>query len=413
MPSLTTSLSPELAMLAACDLADDAGLAARIDAAGPAFDWGRLAALASGNQMGAIVSARLAQLAPPGPEGDGPRAAAAELSGYLQASAVLCLAQTHATHGVVRLLREAGVPSLVLKGMALSHLLYPDAPHLRASSDIDVLIDDADLAQAGRALHAAGWRRKWPETDPPARGQGMFLLLANVFDYVHPVSGQLLELHFRPTLNPAWLPTRFADLRAEAVSVATPRGELETIGGARLVAYLCWHSFAHAGFRMKWFCDVARALRLTGASGCARLCPAEAGFAQGPLELADALAATIAHALDPASPAPTGAHAAEVRRIVADMEAPHELPTGRTLATLGAELRFRRFLVGLSPGWRGKAYEVLRATADPRDVRVLRLGPAFAPLYVLAGPFLALGRLVVRSRHGNDAVPSADSVANC
>lgn len=385
-------------MLAACDLAGDAALAARIAAAGPRFDWDRLAALARGNQMPAIVAERLAALAPEGPAGAGARAVAADLAGYLQASAVMSLVQTHATHAIIALLEQAGIPALVLKGMALSHLLYPDAPHRRASSDIDVLIDPATLARADAALKAAGWQRKWPEADPPIRGRDMFLLLANVFDYVHPVSGQILELHFRPTLNPAWFPASFAALHAAAVAVPTQRGTLPSLGGARLVAYLCWHSFAHAGFRLKWFCDIARALRLAGAARCTSLCPPEAGFAQGPLELADALALTIEQALDPDAVGYAGPHAGEIRRILADMEDPHELPTGRTVAMLGAELRFRRFLARLSPGWRGKSYEVLRALADPRDVRVLKLGAAFAPVYLVAGPVLALARLAQRSR---------------
>lgn len=44
-------------------------------------------------------------------------------------------------------LQSAGIPTLVLKGAALAHLVYP-APSLRAMRDIDLLVPDAPGAQA-------------------------------------------------------------------------------------------------------------------------------------------------------------------------------------------------------------------------------------------------------------------------
>ncbi len=57
----------------------------------------------------------------------------------------------------VRLLREAGVPFLVLKGAALARWLYP-APYLRPRSDLDLLFPRREtLADAAAALAPAGY----------------------------------------------------------------------------------------------------------------------------------------------------------------------------------------------------------------------------------------------------------------
>lgn len=396
-------LSDELALVAACDLAGDGELLRRLAAAQQSsFDWDRFAFLARGNAMAGLVAARLDRVAPDVM----PEPVAAILRADLQANAVVQLAQTAAAARLSQSLAAAGVRSIVLKGMALSHMLYPADPHWRSSGDIDILIDQVDRPVADRILAGQGYRRRWPEAGMPPKGQDMFLLLANVFDYASPVSGQLVELHHRITLNPSWMPGGFDELYGASVEIETARGPIRGLDGSYLVSYLCWHAFAHFGFRMKWFCDIVRALQRAGAGSCAALCPAEEGFAQGPLALADALIGAILPAIEGAraTAAPDGLRD-HANRILADMEHPTNLPTARSLALLPGELAFRLFLMRLSPGWRGKGYELLRATSDPRDVAVLRLGKRFAALYALAGPLLAIRRFVLARGGRQEAVP--------
>lgn len=402
-------ISEELRLLTACDLADDAALAEQIDAAARrGLDWDRFSDLACEHSMAGMVSARLAQLA----RHATPLAVAADLSEHLQTGAVLQLSQTATSVRLSAELGKVGVRSIVLKGMALSHMFYPANPHWRVSCDIDLLIASEDLAVADRVLRDAGFERRWPSADPAGAGRDMFLLLANVFDYVHPRNGQLVELHHRITLNPHWTPAGFDELYRTSALVETAQGPIRGLDGAQLVSYLCWHAFAHAGFRVKWFCDIVRALRRTGASTGAALCPAGSGFPQKHIELADVLVAVIrSQALGQQAPTPGPAPAAaarwrhQVQRIIADMEAPHDLPTERSLALLPGEVAFRLFLARLSPGAKGKGYELLRATSDPRDVGLLGLGVRFAPLYVLIGPLLAIRRYALSLIGHDEPIP--------
>ena len=401
-------LSNELALLVACDLATDEELARRIAAANrSSFDWDHFEYLARGNEMAGLAAARLAQMTPDAV----PAKILGSLGKSLQSNIVLEMSQTAEAARLTQRLAVAGIRSIVLKGMALSHMFYPAHPYWRSAIDIDILIAPEDLAAADRVIQESGFSISWPAGGLPEQGQDMFILLANVFDYTNPQSGQLIELHHRITLNPSWVAADFDELHATSVEVQTPQGPIRSLDGPNLVSYLCWHAFAHFGFRLKWFCDIVRALRRTGASTCSELGAGAKGFAKGPLELADTLLAAILPTLSGhptlSGEAPTVVANTWLRhanRILADMENPTDMPSSRSIALLPGEIGFRLFLMRLSPGWQGKRYELLRACADPRDVAVLRLGKGYALLYGLAGPLLAVWRLMLSLAGKQEAV---------
>jgi hypothetical protein len=73
----------------------------------------------------------------------------------------------HISHGLIHeraqrevlaLLAAAAVPSVVLKGPALSEELFGE-PHCRTSADIDIAVRPRDVAAADAALRGAGYRR--------------------------------------------------------------------------------------------------------------------------------------------------------------------------------------------------------------------------------------------------------------
>lgn len=66
---------------------------------------------------------------------------------------------------VVELLRSRAVESVVLKGLAVAHLDYPD-PSQRSTTDVDLLVRAADMERATAVLADAGYRRDLPERRP-------------------------------------------------------------------------------------------------------------------------------------------------------------------------------------------------------------------------------------------------------
>ncbi len=82
-------------------------------------------------------------------------------------NAVRPLRQRHIRHALcseceerdaVAVLETAGLPSVVLKGSALSRELFGE-PHCRSSADVDLLVRAADVPAADATLTAAGYRR--------------------------------------------------------------------------------------------------------------------------------------------------------------------------------------------------------------------------------------------------------------
>jgi len=90
---------------------------------------------------------------PPPVMSDGPRATTPT-----QVYAIQHLARETVSHAASAL-RSAGIPFLVIKGMASAALLYDD-PLQRPYSDVDVLVRWRDVARAWAALGRAGWDRK-------------------------------------------------------------------------------------------------------------------------------------------------------------------------------------------------------------------------------------------------------------
>lgn len=251
-------LSDELGLLAACGLASDDDLAARVEVAqNSGIDWHRFENMAVGHGMGGMAGARLAALAP----GAMPDDTAQALRRSLRIHTAMHLTQAAEAAGLTARLGKAGIESIVLKGIALSHTLYAPNPQWRSASDIDILIAEQNLLEADRLLRSAGYVRVLPQEDLPVAGLDMLLHLANVFNYVSPASGMLIELHHRPTLNPHWLTASFDELHAESMIIETDSGPVRGLAGPLLLAYLCWHALGHIGYRLKWFCDIGLALR--------------------------------------------------------------------------------------------------------------------------------------------------------
>jgi hypothetical protein len=298
------------------------------------------------------------------------------------------------------------VPSLLIKGVGLSHMLYAPHPELRTSNDVDIVIAPEDLAAADRAIRQEGLTRTSPVNEPPPAARAMFMQMVNVFDYRGPIFNELVELHCRPTLNPHWMPVSFDDLLAAATEVDTSQGTVRALDGPLNVHYLCEHAIYNLiDFRLKWFGDIARAVRRAGAEDCAGyVARYPAALPPKPGLLADEVLRTVAQGIEQAvAQSGTVRTGGEAARIVRRMVRAEGIPAGRSLALLPLEIGHHLLVMRHLPGWRGKARQMLLALADPRDALKLRLGPRFAAVYWLAGPVLSLARLLKRQRVSSDA----------
>lgn len=145
-------------------------------------------------------------------------------------------------------LARAGLRAAVLKGALFGARFYP-RPSARATSDIDLLVEERALEAAGRALGEAGYVASTDPEEARFRREGHHL------HYEHP-HALPLELHFHAyrgfgrTLpsEPLLARSREAPLSGMgAVGVLAPEDEL---------VYLAVHAAAHRFVRLGWLLDL-------------------------------------------------------------------------------------------------------------------------------------------------------------
>ena len=288
------------------------------------------------------------------------------------------------------LLRAAGVPFLVLKGMSLSQRLYGN-PLERAARDIDLLASPHAFQAAERVLLENGWRRlqpSFPET--PSRNR-WYRRFRHEHELVGP--GGPLELHRRLSHNPFYFDVPFENLHAGSVPVEIGALSFRVLGEEDELAYLMCHGARHYWSRLKWLCDVAVILASLEPQGLERIA---VRCRQDGLE--SILASTLRlcrealHVRVPPGPPPLpagGRRAACIvgfsRRTWGDVE-----PTG----SRGGFDWLGQKVVGLlaKPDPRTVGYEIASVAIGPRDWGRLDLPDRLFYLYFPLRPFLWLSR---------------------
>lgn len=140
-----------------------------------------------------------------------------------------------------RLLNEAEVPFIGLKGAVVSERVYP-LPMLRHSDDIDVLLHERDLGRASEVLLRAGWR---PRRAPVLKG------VQHVPPLVHE-SDVPIELHWRLMIPYYTIPYDRLWARSQAVRIA----DVDIRALAETDSLL--HALAHGMYgrpELKWAAD--------------------------------------------------------------------------------------------------------------------------------------------------------------
>ncbi|MCB2063015.1 MAG: nucleotidyltransferase family protein [Novosphingobium sp.] len=385
---MSDPLSPEYRLVALSAIASDETLSRRlgeVDTDG--LDWQRVDELARHHSVLAMIGARLENLVPGLLPGQFASAAAADRARNL----ALHTAQAHQTARLVRLLDRAGVRTLVLKGVPLVRMIYPASPEWRYSSDIDLLIDPQDLAEADGLLRGSGYMRTWPDTNMAERLPFRTIRkFSKDYQYVSADSAHYVELHFRLTLNPHVLAMPFDALCAQSVEVDAGFGAMRVFDGPLLLGYLAWHALADINQKLKWFADVAWARRRIEAADTAISSPP---FSPGVPPRAVALVEQVNSLL--VGDAAVGG-SGEALRICREMDRAGVTARRRTLARMPREVFFIAFQMRQVTGWRARLWFVWRALVDPRDVLALGGRELPAGAQALTGPFLAIWRYLRR-----------------
>ena len=159
----------------------------------------------------------------------------------------------------IKVLRDAGLEPLALKGLGLIATVYPE-PALRPMLDVDLLVDPANFDRAVHALLGAGWE--------PTRGSVRdFLRRAAVF-HAMPlvgVDGVELDLH-RAMLEERVHPDVDRALRARSVHARIGPESVQTLSREDHLIHACVHGTRWDWVpAIRWVADVAWLLKEPGA----------------------------------------------------------------------------------------------------------------------------------------------------
>ena len=244
--------SPEFLLVAACCVwPPTPERTVRIrSAAVQALDWPLLLRIVDRQRVAALVHHGLhdAQI-------DVPETTARSLAAQASRIGLQNLSLAAESVRLQRLLDEAGITVMFLKGVSLSVLAYGSLA-LKHGKDIDLLVPEKDALTALDLLECAGYRILMPAPDLSQAQRRVVLKYDKEIILEHRQSGLQVELHWHLVNNPDLL--RGIDAAAPTQRVAlSADASLRTLERADLFAYLCAHGAGHGWSRLKWLADLA------------------------------------------------------------------------------------------------------------------------------------------------------------
>ena len=180
-----------------------------------------------------------------------------QLTETARRTARLALVRSAELVRITRLFANAGIPFLSVKGPLLAQALYGGVG-VRHAGDLDLLIAPDRLADADKALLAAGCRRSQPDFELSPRQRREYLRLKHEFEYFNEATGVRIEVQWRLEGLPA---LGFEDLKHRELPGELGGQTVGTLPSVEHLIYLFVHGAKHGWCSLFWLLDVALALR--------------------------------------------------------------------------------------------------------------------------------------------------------
>jgi hypothetical protein len=252
------ALEPELALVIACLRwpPDGSGQENIRNCAGQMLDWERFLGQISRHRVTSLVFENLrrafASSVPP--------EIADRLAGAARSEARVTMRQIAETVRLTRLLAQADIGALVLKGPVLSVVAFDD-PFRRDSRDIDLIVQAEELDRVDAILGADGYERRKPEAGLSAGQLARYRRWVHEFTYYSPTRRLLLEVKDRVDPMMSLPAANIITHIGRPTMVGVGGIELPTLSHVDHFLYLCAHGSRHSWFRLKWVADIGALLR--------------------------------------------------------------------------------------------------------------------------------------------------------
>lgn len=235
---------------ACCRRPMDAEAAAALrDVAAAGVDWPAVLGLARRHRVEALVheASTTAGI-------DVPPPAAARLAGRSRHIARRNLAMAAEIVRIQRAFDAAGIPLLLLKGVALAQRAYGSFT-IKHNRDIDIYVPRECALAVMQRLEAEGYALAEPMVQLNEAQRRMLIVYAREAVLVHRVTRLSVELHWQFTDNPLLLDGLGALPPAQEVALF-PGSVVRILARDDLFAYLCVHGASHSWSRLKWLSDL-------------------------------------------------------------------------------------------------------------------------------------------------------------
>lgn len=159
---------------------------------------------------------------------------------------------------VLDCLEAHGIPAIPFKGPVLAETVYGDLAQ-RCFSDLDVLVQTADVLRAKAALATLGYA---PSTQFSPAAERAYIATGYEYTLDGPAGRNLLEIQWR--ILPRFYAVDFdcAAFFDRPTRAAVSGRTVHTISREDLFLVLCVHAAKHAWIRLSWLRDIAGVLQL-------------------------------------------------------------------------------------------------------------------------------------------------------
>ncbi|MEX2370767.1 MAG: nucleotidyltransferase family protein [Bacteroidales bacterium] len=160
---------------------------------------------------------------------------------------------------LIRVLKEAGIRAVPLKGPVLAVSLYEDVGS-RHFNDVDILIDRADLERARAVLLKHNYDQSYPKP-LNRRQEKIYTTYKKDIGLLNREKGIFLELHYGIYVHELLRRGNERAILNSTEKIEIHNETVEVLDRETTFMYLVYHGCLHQYFRLFWLRDVAECLK--------------------------------------------------------------------------------------------------------------------------------------------------------
>ena len=211
-------------------------------------DWKLFQTYTFRNNLAALVTAHAETQLPT--QRYNPRMIEIRLQSKMQRS--LCQMQMEALASIAGEFEKAGIPMISFKGPLLAIDLY-GRPEMRASCDLDILVDMENLSQACGCLESLGFREQDSIWNTTRRRRAYSERRDEEMHRIYSRGGITVELHWRICYRFA---EPFSDLWERSQERTLLDQTIHILGQTDNLCYLITHGAGHGFRQLRWLLDI-------------------------------------------------------------------------------------------------------------------------------------------------------------